>query len=430
MGRAISAMHGRRGMIGFYFARSVPGVLNLFLVCVLGLKLSHQGYVEFSIWLGLTVSAGFMFFGWIGQSIARHANGSDDLLSECPRVFIGAALASCLVVFSVATISFHGRRHDANWPLILLGCCSCCFNGYFTTLSAALQARMRLAGYVTVEACRPLGSTLGALLAVFLISSSATHAALGFVAGQTVACLGILVWLRTDFSKVIFSQMRALAVGRSFFTIAKYGLPISLWLALNSAWPACDRSLLGLFFSPQEVGRYSLRYDLVVRGFTFLLLPLTLYSQPKIFSAFGRGDLTEVRGQIWSSLKWQGAVGLICTLLLAASAPFLTERFSRLSGVSASEILLLGATASAWQMALMCQKWLECYKRVWLMVGLLITSYGVIGCGIGLIVVPVMGVDAFLFGSLCGGLVYCSVCFSWGLIMVKGKNVNQAALQA
>ncbi|TDK30892.1 lipopolysaccharide biosynthesis protein [Luteimonas terrae] len=406
-----------RGTGLFYAARLVPGLLNLALVVFLIDALPAADYGKFSTWFALCLGSAFFFFGWITQSVARHANAKDDLIGKAPEVFaVSAAISFCcmIIFYGAATTLFLPPAVSTSFVVLSF---SIALHGVHSIVSATQQARFNYSRYILAEISRPLFALLMCMLSVFLFEADSEFAKSGYLSGQVIGVVALLVLFRRE-AAWLTSRIRQVPhllpeVKEKALRIFSYGAPVSIWLAINSAWPAFERYLIELHSDSNEVGIYAAEYDIVFRAFVFALLPITLYSQPHIFRAYANADFDLVSRLIRRAITVQFVVGIVFSTVYLVTIFAVFRDYEVFSSMRFENVLLLCAAAMSWQIALSSHKWLECKKRVSAMLVIQIASL-VFGALIATTLFNRFGTAAFAVGLTIAGTIYSFTCSSVG----------------
>lgn len=417
----------RAGDIGFfYLARLTPGILNLCLVLTLSITLPASSYGLFSSWLAFCMGGAFLAFGWVSQSVARHANARENYLRESPEAFVlGVAASTAATMLTLAPISLLVLP-GAGVQLVFLAGLSIILHGIHAVTSAALQATLQFKKYVLVEMSRPLFALVCCLAALLVLRPG--ESPVGFyVAGQALGIVAAFLVIRKALPGVVNAALRTArwnGLVPRLKVLFAYGAPISVWLGLTAGWPAFERRIMAVLTSPEEIGRYAAEYDISFRAFVFVLLPVTLYVQPFIFREYSNGNLAKANTLIRRAIAGQFALGAVfaCGFLMIIFK--LLPALGYATSMRADSVGVLCAAATAWQIALTCHKWLECQKKVYTM--LLVLTFALVG-GLGVSVACFFllqaGAVSFALGFLVAGISYCVGSYLIGLKSLRGANV-------
>lgn len=422
----VSRLGKVRNMGLFYLARLTPGILNLCLVLSLSAKLPPESYGLFSSWLAFGMGGAFLAFGWVSQSVARHANASENYLRESPEAFVlgvaASAAAAMAVLAPVSLFVFPGKELQ----LAFLVGVSIVLHGIHAVASATLQATLQFKRYVFVEMSRPLFALVCCLVALLILRSDENPVGF-YVTGQALGIVAASLVVRealTDCLATIRRASKWKELVPRLKVIFAYGAPISVWLGLTAGWPAFERRIMAVLTSAEEIGRYAAEYDISFRAFVFVLLPVTLYVQPFIFREYSNGNFAKAGALIRRAIAGQSALGAIFASVFLVIIFKLLPALGYATSMRADSVGVLCAAATAWQVALTCHKWLECQKKVYTM--LLVLTFALVG-GLGVSVACFFllqaGAVSFAIGFLVAGISYCVGSYLIGLKSLRVANV-------
>lgn len=185
-------------------------------------------------------------------------------------------------------------------------------------------------------------------------------------------------------------------IKRNIREIFGYGWAISIWLSLSLAIPFIDRSVLRGLGGGILMGKYAYEYDIVFRAFTFILLPVTISSQPAIFKAHSEGNLEKVRGLLKTAILAQMSLGIGFATVLYLLIFFLMPLKDVILNVDPAVFFILCVSALFWQMALVSHKLLECEKKILLMVKIFAASYFILGLCSAVLLFEYFGLSGLL----------------------------------
>ncbi len=379
-------------------------------------------YGEFSIVFTGALAAAALFFGWLSQGVARFANGRDDLLGGCPEAFFFGWGVSAALILAVALFC---SLFWSPGSVLILAALAACAQGMHLLVISMHQARFRISQYLGLEAFRAVCIAASVILAAL----SWAHDYIGLVAALAVGMvLDMLIVCMSARRYVTFGLAKASAMSDRLRPVLGYSWPIAIWLASSLAIPFSDRFVLSRIASSDAMGSYAYQYDIVFRAFTFILLPVTLMVQPAIFKAYADDQHRLVNSLIRKGVLIQGAFGTLFIGVLYGLIFQILPIFNINLHLSVGVFLFLSVGACCWQIALMCQKLLECKKRISTMVGILFFAYLCCGLLPSIVLYRTFGISGFAAGSLLSGSVYCIVALSLGRMAEKEKLTNNSQI--
>ncbi|NKJ45220.1 hypothetical protein CIC12_00345 [Burkholderia sp. SG-MS1] len=384
----------------------------LVIAVVVEKRFGVSAYGEFSVSFSIALAVSAFAFGWLNQAVSRFSNGKDDLLASAPRIFWSGWLRCALAVMLIAAaISVIRADHCL---ALLCGAVACC-QGFHSMVISMHQARFDSRSYLGLEAFRGVCICVGTLGCGVALQNGATGLVLGLLLGMLANTS--VVWYSASASRN-FTRERAEGSGH-LQQIFRYGWPISIWLSLSLATPFIDRTVLTHIADGVTMGRYAYEFDIVFRAFTFLLLPVTISMQPLVFQAYAQGDLRKVTGLVKRSLLIQICAGMIFSLIFHVAIFQILPILGVTLNIDSSGYWAICFAALTWQMALICHKFLECEKRILLMVKILFGSYFLVTLLSSVCLFRLFGISGFAMGSVLGGVVYCVTSLKLGSRMIS-----------
>ncbi|REG45620.1 polysaccharide biosynthesis protein [Paraburkholderia sp. BL6669N2] len=349
----------------FVIARACPAMSTLAIAYTVERMMGAATYGQFSLVFTAYLSAAAFFFGWISQGVARFSNGEDDLLSTGPEVFFVGWIASVTLILTCAGVVsfFWGPR-----SVVFLSAVAACAQGLHLLVVSIHQARFRINAYLRLEAIRAACIATCVILPTIYWAESFTDLVVGLTAGTLLEFAIVAVFFRkyVSFNKTATSEIDA-----RLLEVLQYSWPIAIWLATSLAIPFMDRFVLGLISNKSTMGQYAYQYDIVFRSFTFILLPVTLVVQPSIFKAYSENDISLVKSLIRKGIILQSLLGGFLIVFLYAVIFHIGNFYGKGIHLDKGVFVTLSVAACCWQIALMCQKVLECKKMIMQMVALL-----------------------------------------------------------
>jgi len=162
----------------------------------------------------------------------------------------------------------------------------------------------------------------------------------------------------------------------------KYGFPVAIWMTLQASIPYIERVLIKQFLGFEYVGKYSAISELIIRGFSLFVFPLTMALQPILMKMWNQNNKIEAiklwRKSLYILLWGFCIVGLIFLLIKGWIVDFILI----ILGVTLNQpllvISLLSLSGFVWQSNLLLHKPIEMQKETIKMVLAIIISVGVI----------------------------------------------------
>jgi len=204
----------------------------------------------------------------------------------------------------------------------------------------------------------------------------------------------------------------------------KYGLPLSIWLSLQAAIPFLERLFIQFYMDAEMVGRYSALSELITKGFSLVLFPLTMAIHPVMVQLWNRNKQNQAIILWYQILKLLGISFLIFSSVYFIINAQILKVLNQLMGAdykySLGLLTLLVAAGFLWQANLLFHKPLELIKRTHTMTSLMMISLIAMSI-IALIFVPLYGLIGVAMSTFIGALSYSTMSLVYGIIIVKRK---------
>lgn len=141
-----------------------------------------------------------------------------------------------------------------------------------------------------------------------------------------------------------------------------FGLPVAIWLTLASFQQLIDRGLIALFFSSDLAGSYSAVYDLALKGFALIILPVSNALYPILVN--NEDEVNIKKFSFYSSLVsiLISGFAFIFSLLVY---DLMSAHFELAIGVLNFSFMVFGICL--FQLGLIYQKGLELSEKTWVM---------------------------------------------------------------
>lgn len=387
----------------YVIAKGVPGALGLLSVFVLLRLLGAEQFGLFSIQASTVVLWSTFASGWLCQGVVRYYSGKPCAFSVV-RHGIGWSVVASLLAVLINLLSIGTPMH---WMEIGL----CLALAIVTVLqSVALsiwQASLRAQTVLYAEMVRALVTFTVSVLLAWLIRPVAGSLIIGAILG----CSASLIFWRSAGTAV--SNVVATAPGAGLRTLWSYGWPLSLWLAIQTAFPWLDRLMMQGSLGLAQTGFFAGLSDVVTRSFSLFLFPITLAAYPRLAGMWNRGEIVATYRLLWIAL-------IIVTLLaLPVVVSFhifhdpligwlLPHSAHMADGIQQNHYLvgLLAVNGTLWQLALLAHKPLELKNQTLTMLLLMSGALGV-KIVVNLVAIPRFGMTGAVYASLICGVGYC-----------------------
>src|SRR5258708_13205236 len=119
----------------------------------------------------------------------------------------------------------------------------------------------------------------------------------------------------------------------------RFGWPVALWMLCQQGLVVSDRYFLQRFTGYSEAGIYASMYDVIVRSFSLLFMPITLAVHPLVMNRWNAGSRKEALQAIRTGMKYQALMFIPIGLSLAVLAPWMSRLLLGKENAGAAEIL-------------------------------------------------------------------------------------------
>lgn len=413
----------------FYYmvGKVAPGVAGLLSVVVFSRLVGIEEYGRFAFLLASGRMAAAFGAGWVNQAVLRFYGR----YSAFPKVVwktilraVGVVSAGLVVTVALVWILKaiglweSDLTRDLSISAVVLGVGFAVVQMLYGTTLSLIRAQLRAGAVVRLETIRAVLAIAAPVLLVLLWGQGASALLLGTIGAVLVA---VLLADRTgqgsnhhgvaEVAADVGSNGASLGTKGMLRTFWKYGWPLSFWLGFTTAFQVSDRFLIQYFYNFGDAGVYAGIYDIVVRSYSLLFMPITLAAHPRIMDAFNAGRSEEGSGLIWTSIVWQVLLFVPMGLVLWwVGGPVLALLLPDINPEAASALVLpLAAGGLLWQLALLVHKPLEVAHRTVWMLGIIAASWGANVLFVAW-TLPRWGLAAAAYGYVAAGFLYIVAC--------------------
>lgn len=417
----------------FYaLAKLIPGLLTLLSVSIFMRTLGPERYGHWAICNALVMLITGLCFGWIRQAILRFKSGASALIrftrneGPVPAILLGIALTSAIAILSLIFLrSFLGNLW-ITLPVSLFLLFFAISFGVFNVWDSYLQAWRKRSTMVLAETSR---AAIGLIPAMFLASYWGVS---GVLAGHglgalSTGCLLIFILKRRYPLQIVAPTTSERPKEEDNWTNWwTYGWPVSMWLALLAFIPIFDRILIQSYLGISQSGVYAASYDIIVRGYSLFLFPVTLAVHPRIMAALnsGKADVAFQHLNFAKAVTF-GIVILSCLGILVLYPIFFSYIVKVDANNSLSRLVLIAIAlgGGGWQIALLAHKPLEMFNKTKLMVAGLIVAL-VVDVVFQLAFLKALGVIATPLALILSAIAYICFCWYWSDKLDKPRNCS------
>lgn len=304
---------------GIYLAaRGLPGLIAFLAIPLFSRLLEPAEYGRYALVFGAVGVLNALLFQWLRLSMVRylpaHADEPAALKSTLATV-CGAMVLSAGVLTGLACLapSTEGWR-----TALLLGWAALAAQAAFELCCEYARGTLRPWHYMRLQVVR--SGVFVALGVAFVLAGSGWWGPLaGLCAGMLLAA-GI-AW-RGDWAGVRPRIDRELLA-----KLARYGVPLSLTVALTVVIATSDRYLIAAFSGEDAAGLYSVAVDFTTQTITLLMMSVYLAAFPMAVRAWEGGGAAAAGERMRSNAALLMAIGVPCVVGLTVLAPGVSRCF-------------------------------------------------------------------------------------------------------
>lgn len=331
-------------LLGYWLSKAVPGV---FVFLALPILVATVGTTEYGVYSRLfagsviAVSAGT---GWLKQSALRATGLASHGVTAVPRrLLLLTALLTALPLAIYA--AFSGNTLHEQFSLVMASC-ALSLSSFASALAlGAVQRDGQVRRFAIAMYLKNIVTYLAPLALSLAIQVSATEML------WCAALANLLVIASVSYDKKPHSN-RSFVLAKSYWG---YGAPLSAWLLVSGLVTYSDRFLISILADPTQAGTYAAISDIIVRGISVLIFPITMAAHPEIMRIANSGDGLALRQVL---AKWMRITQLVCVVavLVFGVAGYLLLGYIGGEVANLIVIILLTIGATLWQYALIAHK--------------------------------------------------------------------------
>jgi O-antigen/teichoic acid export membrane protein len=322
----------------YLVARGLPGIVAFLAIPLFSRLLTPDDYGRYAMVVAIVGLLNALLFQWLRLSLVRYMPAFRDDPAKLKSTLLTVALAvigTTALVAALACVLPWGREHrgiiGAAWLLLAV-------MSLFELASEYARAVVRPWRNMVFQVMRA-ASFVGAGSVFVLLGWTWQGPIAGMVAGMAVAV--VVAW-RADWRSV------RLGIDRDLLrTLANYGLPLSVTVALAVVIGTSDRFLIDLYLGDSAAGLYAVAVDFTSQSLTLLMMVINLAMFPLAVRAWEEHGPVAAKEQMRNNASMLMAVGLPCVAGMTVLAPgiahcFLGEQF-RDAAVDIIPLVALGA---------------------------------------------------------------------------------------
>jgi len=349
--------------INYFLSKIIPGLMGFLSVLVFVRLLGYEEYGHYAVVFAVVMASASGMAGWLSQGILRfqsqntgsHAHG---LFSTAAN--LGTTLSLALGAAGVGIgLILSGAQHSLGALLSIA-----LFAGLlvYTLSLARFQAELESKRVLQFEIIRSITGFIIPVL-ILVLTPFRTYGTLlfGVAIGYMVPLLARHLFAHKG-SRLHWIP-RVTGNPEHWRLLAKlwhFGWPVGVWMLCQQGLLVSDRLFIQRYSGFSAAGIYSSMYDVVVRSFSLLFMPVTLAVHPLVMDRWNAGRQQHALHAIRSGVKYQLLMFIPIGGVLIAVAPWVSRMVLGRPIPQAAEIVLpLAISGFLWQMSLLAHKPLE-----------------------------------------------------------------------
>ena len=393
----------------YFLSKVVPGLMGLLSVATFVRMVGYEQYGRYAVAFATVTAFSAGVAGWLSQSILRfHSrhHGTAEAESFNRAADAGLLVSAVLGGIALGLALWLSRTHSAAMVAVSVGLYAAML--VYTFEMTRLQAVLDSRGVVRMETTRAIGAFVIPLVLILAISQRHyTLLLLGILGGYLIPLVARAFDGSGRRAIMIFHRPLLDEQERGYLrSLWSYGWPVALWLFSQQSLVVSDRYFIQRFWGYSAAGVYASMYDVVVRSFSLLFVPITLAVLTALMHNWNTGSRHLTRRIISQAIKFESFLFLPVAALLFLGAGWASRLVLGHGNPDAASIVLpLAIGGFLWQLALLAHKPLEilCQTKRMLAGGLVALAVNVVG---NYFLVPRFGYRAAAYLSVASSLIY------------------------
>ena len=312
-----------RHILGYGPANIVPAVVSFLSIYVFTRLISPEAYGAYALAISVSLLCQAVFFYWLQvgatRFVARAAEERDlgAFTATIYRAFAASSAALAVVYATVMVLLPHPSamvRHALWLGLALVLARS------LTAVSQSFnRGSLRVGRYNLIECGQSLLGFGFGLVLVVVFHREGQGILLGLIAGAAVMAV---VSLAGERPLLVGASWAAKPAPGRIARLLAFGLPLTIYNAMNFVLSTSDRLLVDHFLGAAAVGVYSVSYNVMDRALTSVFLAVSLAAFPLAVNKLEREGPEAARRQLSHNATALLALALpACAGLIALQRP-------------------------------------------------------------------------------------------------------------
>lgn len=255
--------------------------------------LGANGYGTFAIYLNAAFLLTAVFTGWISQSIYRFYSGVENKF-RFSKIALSLSAKTQLFLFIPVVLFFW-----VNEKSVLLGVVvwvAIFINSMQMIHVALAQSSFLSKKNISSELIRSVTYITISVILLFIFPGYYLYILFGSL---SIAYSLSALYLRKQTHPILIQSREKIdreiipkKIIRKFFN---YGAPLSLWLVFSFLIPYIDKIWMKYHLGGEAQGNYQAIFDLLSKGLTLIISPITISLLPLLTQAFTNNEHSEIR---------------------------------------------------------------------------------------------------------------------------------------
>ena len=395
--------------INYFLSKVIPGLMGFLSVLVFVRLIGYEQYGHYAVVFAVVMASASGMAGWLSQGILRfqsqntgpHANGLFSTaanLGTTLSLALGAAGVGIGLIVSGTQSDLGAVLSTALFAAIIV----------YTLSIARFQAELKSKRVLQFEIIRSItGFVVPVLILVLTPFRSYVALLLGVALGYLAPLFCRRPFVRQGPKLNWIPRMTGSPEHwRVLAKLWRFGWPVGVWMLCQQGLLVSDRLFIQRYSGFSAAGIYSSMYDVVVRSFSLLFMPVTLAVHPLVMDRWNAGRPQHALHAIRSGVKYQLLMFVPIGAVLVLVAPWVSRMVLGRPIAQAAEIVLpLAISGFLWQMALLAHKPLEilCETKRMLVGMAAALAVNLLG---NRLLIPVYGYQAAAYLAVASSLTY------------------------
>jgi O-antigen/teichoic acid export membrane protein len=412
----------------YFLSKIVPGLMGFLSVLVFVRLVGVEQYGRYAVVFAFVMAWASGLAAWLSQGILRfqsqwRAPGEATDFLRCAEA---GTVLSFVIGWGALGILMPALGVQKGWPvLVSLALLSALV--VYTVALGRFQASLQSAMVLRFEAVRSMGCfTIPVALLYVTGSRDYRLLLLGIAVGYSLP-LASRVFPRSKEhidSGHIWSLSLPPGQRKILGELWRFGWPVALWMLCQQSLLVSDRYFLQRFSGYSDAGIYASMYDVIVRSFSLLFMPITLAVHALVMNRWNAGNRKQALRAIRVGVSYQLLMFVPMGLSLAVLGPWVARMVLGKANAEAAGIVVpLAVGGFLWQVCMLAHKPLEILCQTKRMLAGILVAFAVNVTGNWLLV-PSYGYRASAYLTVASSIAYLLL-----LLAMTPMNEFRAAVQ-